>query len=123
MRVEQLAARADVTVDTIRYYQSKGLLDPPRREGRVAWYGQRHLERLSRIRSLQGRGFTLATIARLVSGISTPPTRPCSASCRAGGTRPRHRRTLPAPSPGTNVIPTERRTGSARTGSTRKRAY
>jgi DNA-binding transcriptional MerR regulator len=68
MRVEQLAARADVTVDTIRYYQSKGLLDPPRREGRVAWYGQRHLERLSRIRSLQGRGFTLATIARLVSG-------------------------------------------------------
>jgi DNA-binding transcriptional MerR regulator len=68
MRVEQLSARADVTVDTIRYYQSKGLLDPPRREGRVAWYGDRHLERLSRIRSLQGRGFTLATIVRLVSG-------------------------------------------------------
>jgi len=68
MRVEQLAARGDVTVDTIRYYQSKGLLDPPRREGRVAWYGDRHLERLARIRSLQGRGFTLATIVRLVSG-------------------------------------------------------
>jgi DNA-binding transcriptional MerR regulator len=68
MRVEQLSARADVTVDTIRYYQSKGLLDPPRREGRVAWYGDRHLERLARIRSLQGRGFTLATIVRLVSG-------------------------------------------------------
>ena len=68
MRVEQLSARADVTVDTIRYYQSKGLLDPPRREGRVAWYGERHVERLARIRSLQGRGFTLATIVRLVSG-------------------------------------------------------
>jgi DNA-binding transcriptional MerR regulator len=68
MRVEQLSARGDVTVDTIRYYQSKGLLDPPRREGRVAWYGDRHLERLARIRSLQGRGFTLATIVRLVSG-------------------------------------------------------
>ncbi len=68
MRVEQLSARADVTVDTIRYYQSKGLLDPPRREGRVAWYGEQHLERLARIRSLQGRGFTLATIVRLVSG-------------------------------------------------------
>ncbi len=68
MRVEQLSARADVTVDTIRYYQSKGLLDPPRREGRVAWYGDEHLERLARIRSLQGRGFTLATIVRLVSG-------------------------------------------------------
>ena len=68
MRVEQLSARADVTVDTIRYYQSKGLLDPPRREGRVAWYGEGHVERLARIRSLQGRGFTLATIVRLVSG-------------------------------------------------------
>ena len=68
MRVEQLAARSDVAVDTIRYYQSKGLLDPPRREGRVAWYGDGHLERLTRIRSLQQRGFTLATIVRLVSG-------------------------------------------------------
>jgi len=68
MRVEQLSAQADVSVDTIRYYQSKGLLAPPRREGRIAWYGDEHLERLSRIRTLQQRGFTLATIARLVSG-------------------------------------------------------
>src|SRR5450631_2119432 len=68
MRVEQLSAQADVSVDTIRYYQSKGLLDPPRREGRIAWYSDRHLDRLARIRTLQQRGFTLATIARLVSG-------------------------------------------------------
>jgi DNA-binding transcriptional MerR regulator len=68
MRVEQLSARADVSVDTIRYYQSKGLLEPPRREGRIAWYGEDHLERLQRIRGLQHRGFTLAAIARLVSG-------------------------------------------------------
>jgi DNA-binding transcriptional MerR regulator len=68
MRVEQLSAQADVSVDTIRYYQSKGLLAPPRREGRIAWYDDEHLGRLGRIRSLQQRGFTLATIARLVSG-------------------------------------------------------
>ncbi len=68
MRVEQLSAQADVSVDTIRYYQSKGLLAPPRREGRIAWYGDEHLDRLGRIRTLQQRGFTLATIARLVSG-------------------------------------------------------
>jgi DNA-binding transcriptional MerR regulator len=68
MRVEQLSARAGVSVDTIRYYQSKGLLDPPRREGRLAWYGESHQARLERIRTWQGRGFTLATIARLVSG-------------------------------------------------------
>ncbi len=68
MRVEQLSARSRLSVDTIRYYQSKGLLDPPRREGRVAWYEDDHLARLERIRDLRGRGFTLATIGRLVSG-------------------------------------------------------
>jgi DNA-binding transcriptional MerR regulator len=68
MRVEQLSAQADVSVDTIRYYQSKGLLEPPRREGRIAWYSEEHRSRLTRIRTLQQRGFTLATIARLVSG-------------------------------------------------------
>ena len=68
LRVEELSARAGVSVDTIRYYQSKGLLDPPRREGRVAWYSSEHLDRIARIRSLQDRGFTLATIVRLVNG-------------------------------------------------------
>ncbi|HWD51978.1 MAG TPA: MerR family transcriptional regulator [Acidimicrobiales bacterium] len=68
LRVEQLSARSGVSVDTIRYYQSKGLLDPPRRQGRVAWYGPDHLERIARIRSLQDRGFTLATIVRFVNG-------------------------------------------------------
>jgi DNA-binding transcriptional MerR regulator len=68
MRVEQLSVQSGVAVDTIRYYQSKGLLEPPRREGRLAWYDQGHLERLARVRSLQQRGFTLATIVRLIEG-------------------------------------------------------
>ncbi len=68
MRVEELSARAAVSVDTIRYYQSKGILEPPRRQGRIAWYGDEHLDRLRRIRTLQERGFTLATIARLLTG-------------------------------------------------------
>jgi DNA-binding transcriptional MerR regulator len=34
----------------------------------VAWYDDGHLERLARIRSLQQRGYTLATIVRLVNG-------------------------------------------------------
>lgn len=66
--MDQLAAAADVSVDTVRFYQSKGLLPPPRRQGRVAWYGDEHLERLDRIRRLQARGLTLATIRRLLSG-------------------------------------------------------
>jgi DNA-binding transcriptional MerR regulator len=68
MRVEQLAERCCVSVDTVRYYQNKSLLDPPRREGRVAWYSEDHAERIERIRSLQQQGFSLATIAKLLSG-------------------------------------------------------
>jgi DNA-binding transcriptional MerR regulator len=68
MRVEQLSQKAGVSVDTIRYYQSKALLEPPRREGRVAWYDTPHLDRLSRIRALQQQGFSLAAIARVVNG-------------------------------------------------------
>jgi DNA-binding transcriptional MerR regulator len=68
MRVEELASRSGATVDTVRYYQAKGLLPAPRRQGRVALYDEGHLARIERIRALQARGFTLATIARIVSG-------------------------------------------------------
>ena len=52
-RVEELATAAGVGVDTLRFYQGRGLLPAPRREGRIAYYGDRLLERLRRIRYLQ----------------------------------------------------------------------
>src|SRR5215471_1377114 len=67
-RIEQLAQAGSVAVDTVRFYQGKGLLDPPRRDGRVTWYSERHLDRLRRIRGLQQRGFTLAVIRRFLEG-------------------------------------------------------
>jgi len=67
-RVEELAARADVSVDTIRFYQKRGLLPPRLREGRVAWYGPEHLDRLARVRDLQAQGLSLALIARVLDG-------------------------------------------------------
>lgn len=67
-RVEQLAALADVSVDTVRFYQARGLLPPPTRQGRVGLYGDDHVARLERIRRLQVRGLTLATIRRLLDG-------------------------------------------------------
>ena len=67
-RVEQLAAACDVSVDTVRYYQTLGLLLAPEREGRVAWYGAGHAERIRQIRSLQRKGLTLAAIRRVVRG-------------------------------------------------------
>ncbi len=65
-RVEQLAARAGVSVDTIRFYQGRGLIPPPRRRGRVALYGDSHLERLRRIRAWARQGLPLAVIKRLL---------------------------------------------------------
>ncbi len=67
-RIEELARAAGVAVDTIRFYQGKGLLAPPRRQGRVTWYSAAHLDRLARIRSLQQRGFTLTVIRRFLDG-------------------------------------------------------
>ena len=65
-RVEQLAARAGVSVDTIRFYQHRRLLPPPRRAGRVALYSEEHLRRTERIRALQAKGLTLAVIRRVL---------------------------------------------------------
>jgi DNA-binding transcriptional MerR regulator len=67
-RIEQLAQAGGVAVDTIRFYQGKGLLEAPRREGRVTWYSEVHLDRLRRIRDLQQRGFTLTVIRRFLEG-------------------------------------------------------
>jgi DNA-binding transcriptional MerR regulator len=71
-RIEQLARSAGVAVDTIRFYQGKGLLEAPRREGRVTWYGDGHLDRLRRIKELQQQGFTLTVIQRFLTGELEP---------------------------------------------------
>jgi len=71
-RIEQLAQSAGVAVDTIRFYQGKGLLTAPRRQGRVTWYGEAHLDRLQRIKQLQQRGFTLTVIRRFLEGELEP---------------------------------------------------
>ncbi len=72
MRVEELALQADVSVDTIRFYQKQRLLPAPGRDGRLAWYNEDHLERIARIKELQRRGFTLAVIRRFLSGELDP---------------------------------------------------
>ncbi len=67
-RVDELAARSGLSVDTVRFYQTRGLLAQPEREGRVAWYSEAHLAQIERIRDLKSKGFTLDFIKRLLWG-------------------------------------------------------
>ncbi|MFD6912105.1 MerR family transcriptional regulator [Streptomyces virginiae] len=65
-RREDVARAAGVKVRNLRYYQERGLLPPPRREGRIAWYSDDHLTRLRLISDLLGRGYTVNGIAELL---------------------------------------------------------
>ena len=65
-RVEELATAAGMGVDTVRFYQAQRLIPAPSRQGRVAIYGDRHLDTLNRIRDLKADGFTLAQIRRVL---------------------------------------------------------
>jgi DNA-binding transcriptional MerR regulator len=66
-RIGELAREAGVTPRTVRYYQERKLLPPPRRVGRVAWYSRAHLARLRVIGQLLERGHTLAGTGELIS--------------------------------------------------------
>lgn len=68
-RVAELARISGVTARNIRAYRERGLLDPPRRDGRVAVYDDRHLAQLRTIDQLLRRGFTSAHIAEFFDGV------------------------------------------------------
>lgn len=65
-RLDELAREAGVASTTVRLYQTKGLLAPPRLEGRTGWYDDSHLSRLRLIARLQSEGHSLAGIANLL---------------------------------------------------------
>lgn len=61
-----LARAGGVGVETVRYYQRRGLLDTPRSDG-VRRYGPEAARRLRFIRAAQTAGFTLEQIAELLA--------------------------------------------------------
>lgn len=65
--IGRLAAEADVGVETVRFYQRRGLLDTPSRDGGVRRYGAQDLRRLHFIRQAQTAGFTLEEIKELLA--------------------------------------------------------
>ncbi|ARQ70229.1 MerR family transcriptional regulator [Streptomyces marincola] len=69
-RAAELAEAAGITQRTLRFYRERRLLPPPRRQGRVAWYGEQHLARLRTISALLARGHTLGGIAQLIEAFA-----------------------------------------------------
>lgn len=72
LTIGKLAAAGGVRVETIRYYQRRGLLLTPARSGGDGWgggirrYDEDDLRRLKFIRAAQGAGFTLEEIGELL---------------------------------------------------------
>ncbi len=66
LTIDELARRAGTTTRNVRAYQARGLLPPPRLVGRVGYYGDAHVARLTLIARLQERGFSLAGIDTLL---------------------------------------------------------
>jgi len=67
MTIARFAAAGGVGVETIRYYQRRGLLGVPARAGAVRRYGAADVRRLRFIRRAQAAGFTLEAIAELLA--------------------------------------------------------
>jgi len=69
MTIAKLARAAEVGVETVRYYQRRGLMPVPRAGGKSAFrhYDPSHLQTLRFIRRAQTAGFTLEEIKELLS--------------------------------------------------------
>ena len=66
LTISKLAASGGVGVETVRFYQRKGLLETPLRQSGIRRYGPEDLRKLRFIRQAQAAGFTLQEIRELI---------------------------------------------------------
>lgn len=68
LRIGELAKKSDCLVQTVRFYESEGLLpEPARSEGNFRLYDDAHLQRLLFIRRCRAKDMTLDEIRQLLS--------------------------------------------------------
>lgn len=67
LTIGKLAAAGNVGVETVRFYQRRGLLATPRRLDGIRRYGPADVSRLRFIRQAQAAGFTLEEIRQLLA--------------------------------------------------------
>lgn len=84
MKIGELAKRAGVHIQTIRYYERRELLpDPERRPSGYREYGPETLDRLHFIKRAQELGFTLTEIRELLALRLDPNTPAAAVKARA----------------------------------------
>jgi MerR family transcriptional regulator, mercuric resistance operon regulatory protein len=66
LTIGKLASAGGVGVETVRFYQRRGLLETPTRDDGIRRYGGDDLRRLRFIKQAQGAGFTLEKIKELL---------------------------------------------------------
>jgi len=70
LSIGELAKLSGITVRTIRYYVSEGLLPPPVEKGAYGYYERNHLDRLELIATLKDRRMSLAEINHFIESMS-----------------------------------------------------
>jgi len=67
MKIGDIAKRTGLKIETVRFYESEGLIDPPLRSGgNYRLYDQSHLNRLSFVKRSRDLGFTLDQVRDLL---------------------------------------------------------
>ena len=67
LTIGRMAKAAEVGVETVRYYQRRGLLPVPRASGAVRYYPVSLVQRIGFIKKAQALGFSLKEIGTLVA--------------------------------------------------------
>jgi DNA-binding transcriptional MerR regulator len=74
LTVAELARMVGMSPRNIRAHQARGLLQPPARQGRVAYYQAGHVRRLETIKALQRQGFNLVAVQAILGARDADPT-------------------------------------------------
>jgi len=78
LKIGEVARESGVAVETLRFYESRGLIEPAARtQSGYRLYDQTVYERLSFVKKAQSVGFRLDEIARLIAE-SSEGQRPCA---------------------------------------------
>ncbi|MGW0877797.1 MerR family transcriptional regulator [Streptomyces sp. NPDC002740] len=72
MRIGELAARAGVSVRSLRYYEEQGLLTSARSAGGQRHYTEVHVERVTFLQRMYTAGLSSRTIAELLPCVDSP---------------------------------------------------